>query len=395
MKWAPWAFFIALLFAAPALASETSGYTYDAHGRLMSATHTGGANDGLVTSISYDAADNRASYVVTSMSLSVASTSANEGSPLVFTVTRSGSTSGTASASWTTSNGTAIAGTNYTASSGTVSFAAGATTATISVPTIRDFVASSNLTMRVTLSSPSAGLTLGTATATGTINNIDTTATLAIASASANEGSPLVFAVTRSGNTASAVSASWGASNGTAIAGTNYTASSGTVSFAANATSATITVPTLVDHAVTSNLTMTTSLSAPSAGATLGTASATGTIINTDTGWSSVLTAGSYQICVFTCGSTMYGYIPSVSTGSMTNTVFNGYTISTLRSLTTQTSLNMTGTVAPPNSGWVSITVPGVGTLQRVAATYSISSNVANWSWTTSTQVISGTVTIQ
>lgn len=396
MKWPAVALFAALFFSSPAIASETIAYTYDAHGRLVAAAHSGSVNNGQTTAISYDSADNRATYAVTNMSISIANAVANEGSPLAFTVTRSGSTTSAASASWATSNGTAIAGTNYTASNGTVSFAAGATSATISVPTIADHVATANLIMTVALSAPSAGAVLGTPTATGTINNTDLAASLAIASASANEGAPLVFTVTRSGNTAPAVSASWGTSNGTAIAGVNYTGSSGTVAFAANATTATITVPTIVDHLVTASLTMNASLSAPSVGATLGTPSATGTINNVDTGWSSSLTAGSYQICAFTCGATMYGYMPSVAKGSMTNTIFNGYTISNLRSLTTQTLFGLTGTSAPPpNSGWVSIVVPGVGTLQRSAATYSVSSNVSSWTWTTSTQVTSGGVTIQ
>ena len=41
-------------------------YTYDARGRLTSATYSGGANNGLVITYSYDAAGNRTTYKATS-----------------------------------------------------------------------------------------------------------------------------------------------------------------------------------------------------------------------------------------------------------------------------------------------------------------------------------------
>ncbi len=281
-----------------ALAQETDTLSYDALGRLTATTKSGGAASGQSTSIAYDAAGNRTNYAVSNgpntPSLAIANTSANEGSPLTFTVTRSGSTVAAASASWATSNGTAVAGTNYTASSGTVSFAAGVTAASVTVPTIDDNVVTPNLTMGVTLSSPSSGVVLGTASATGTIVNIDVAppATISIANASASEGSPLSFVVTRSGNTAASASASWATSNGTAVAGTNYTASSGTVSFAVGATATSVTVPTIDDNVVTPNLTMGVTISSPSSGAVLGTANATGTIVNIDVAPSATISIG-------------------------------------------------------------------------------------------------------
>lgn len=46
--------------AGAASASETINYNYDAKGRLISASHTGSANNGLIATYAYDAADNRA-----------------------------------------------------------------------------------------------------------------------------------------------------------------------------------------------------------------------------------------------------------------------------------------------------------------------------------------------
>ena len=395
MRWPTLSLLAGLLLATPVMAAETSNYTYDAHGRLVTAVQTGTVNGGQTTSITYDNADNRTGYVVTDMALSIADASADEGASLVFTVTRSGSTASAASVSWATGNGTAAAGTNYTASSGTVGFAVGASTATISVPTIQDNVATSDLTMTVTLSAPSLGALIGRS-ATGTIRNIDTSATLSIANASANEGSPLIFTITRSGNTGAAVSAHWATSDGTAIGGTNYTSSSGTVNFATGVTAMTVSVPTIDDYALTGPLVMTTSLSAPSGGAVLGTASGTGTINNIDTAWTATLTAGTKTSCIqlFVC-ITSNGYIQD-SIGSLSNTNYAGFTISTICSGLGIIGITMNGSVAPTNSGWNSITIPGVGTLTRASATFSSSGASSTWSWPNNpATVTSGTVTIQ
>ena len=51
--------------AAPALAGETTTYSYDALGRLTGSSSTGTVNNGLNTAIQYDAAGNRTNYTVT------------------------------------------------------------------------------------------------------------------------------------------------------------------------------------------------------------------------------------------------------------------------------------------------------------------------------------------
>tara|TARA_B100000508_G_scaffold60333_1_gene47218 strand:- start:256141 stop:256341 length:201 start_codon:yes stop_codon:yes gene_type:complete len=48
-----------MAFSAPAFASETVTYTYDAQGRLVKVEHSGGPNDGVTTDYEYDDADNR------------------------------------------------------------------------------------------------------------------------------------------------------------------------------------------------------------------------------------------------------------------------------------------------------------------------------------------------
>lgn len=110
--------------------------------------------------------------------LAIGDASVSEGGTLSFTVTRSGDTGIAASASYATSSGTATSGSDFTATSGTVSFASSETTKTINVATIDDSAAESAETMTVILSGPSSNTTITTATGTGTINDNDTYITL-------------------------------------------------------------------------------------------------------------------------------------------------------------------------------------------------------------------------
>jgi len=55
----------ALGIAAAAMAAETIAYTYDARGRLIKVVRSGTVNNNVVTSYSYDKADNRTNKTVT------------------------------------------------------------------------------------------------------------------------------------------------------------------------------------------------------------------------------------------------------------------------------------------------------------------------------------------
>jgi len=114
------------------------------------------------------------------VSFAIGNASANEGGNLGFTVTKSGTTSDTCTVNYATANGTAVSGTNYTAKSGTLSFASGTASQAVTVATIDDHIVTSALTMKLNLSSPSGSATISTAQGTGTINNIDTSGTTTI-----------------------------------------------------------------------------------------------------------------------------------------------------------------------------------------------------------------------
>ena len=54
-----------LAIAAPASATETINYTYDAKGRLVKVEHAGTVNNGVKVEYSHDKADNRQNVKVT------------------------------------------------------------------------------------------------------------------------------------------------------------------------------------------------------------------------------------------------------------------------------------------------------------------------------------------
>ena len=90
---------------------------------------------------------------------------------------------------YATTDGTAKAGEDYTATSGTLTFAPGETEKTVSVTIIDDTIEDSGETFRLVLSDPSGGQ-LGDTEATGTIFNTDPPSTPTSVSEPAGEDLP-------------------------------------------------------------------------------------------------------------------------------------------------------------------------------------------------------------
>ena len=97
-------------------------------------------------------------------------------SEAVFTVTSTTPSTLPLTVNYATANGTAVAGTNYTAVSGTLTFAPGNTTATIDVPTLDSGAQTASLTLTVNLSNPLGG-TISQSQGVGTLLPSDTPAT--------------------------------------------------------------------------------------------------------------------------------------------------------------------------------------------------------------------------
>ena len=112
--------------------------------------------------------------VLAPAALTVSDAEGEEGTDaaLEFAVTLDRTASAAVTVDYATSDGTATAGDDYTATSGTLTFAAGETAKTVSVPILDDAHDEGSETLTLTLSNAS-GATLADATATGTITNSD------------------------------------------------------------------------------------------------------------------------------------------------------------------------------------------------------------------------------
>ena len=192
-----------------------------------------------------------------SATVSIAGTTAgNETGPAngVLTVTQTVISDGDTVLTYSVA-GTATSGDDYTALGGSVTIAAGATTATITVPVLDDALVEGTETVAITLTGITAepGVTIDAGADNASINITDNdSATVSIAGTTAgNETGPAngVLTVTQTvisdGDTVLTYSVA-----GTATSGDDYTALSGSVTIPAGATTATITVPVLDDALV-------------------------------------------------------------------------------------------------------------------------------------------------
>jgi hypothetical protein len=166
-----------------------------------------------------------------------------DGNSFLFTVTRTGNTSAQSTVEFSTSDNTATSGTtggDYVSNSGTLTFAAGVKTQTISITINNDSTVESDETLDISLSN-ATGATITDGVATGTITNDDSS--LSISDVTVSEGAGnAVFTITRTGNTSLAETVEGTSINGTAKAPGDFTSTSGTLTFAAGESSKTLTV---------------------------------------------------------------------------------------------------------------------------------------------------------
>lgn len=184
---------------------------------------------------------------------------------------------------WTTSNATALAGTDYTAASNSLTFLPGETTKTLSISILNDTKDENDKTFEIKLSNASSNAIISDDTSTVTITDDDSPPTLSIANTSVTEGGNLVFTVTASVASEKTISFTWSTSDGTATtADSDYIAHTNVpASITPGNTTTTLTLPTGADTNQEANETLTVTLS-NLVNATAGTVSATGTIIDDD-----------------------------------------------------------------------------------------------------------------
>lgn len=215
-------------------------------------------------------------------SFSVNNASVSEGGTLTFTVSMNTSSGVMHNIAYATSNSSASAGSDYVGKSGTLSFAPGETSKTVTVSTIEDTLFENNETLHLGLSNADNGATIGDAQGNGTINNDDSAPGFAVSNTSVSEGGNLAFTVSLSAASANSHNVSYATANSSAVAGSDYTAKSGTLSFTPGQTSKNVTVSTLEEGIYENDETMRLDLSNATGSATITDSQGTGTINNDD-----------------------------------------------------------------------------------------------------------------
>jgi hypothetical protein len=189
---------------------------------------------------------------------------------------------------WSTSDGTALAGSDYgtpgntTPPTGTLTFLPGGTPTTVRTKTfpvriLQDRLIESTETVNLALSAPTGGAQLlaGRDTAVLSITDDDTGGVMQFSLATytvREDAGTASIVITRTGSTAGGATVDYATSDGTATAGTDYTTTTGTALFGIGQTSLTFTVPVTdtatADGVRTVNLTL--SNPGPNATTTLG-----------------------------------------------------------------------------------------------------------------------------
>ncbi|MBF0153338.1 MAG: DUF1566 domain-containing protein [Magnetococcales bacterium] len=142
-----------------------------------------------------------------------------------FTITLGAASTSAVTVSVATTDGTAKSGTNYTATSQTITFNAGETSKTLAVPVIGDGVYAADKAFNVTLSTPTGGAALSTSATVGvgTIKNSDAAPSVQFAAATQTSyvGDTITATVTLSKTSGLVTTVPYTVS-GTAVSGTDY-----------------------------------------------------------------------------------------------------------------------------------------------------------------------------
>lgn len=231
-----------------------------------------------------------------------------------------------------TSNGTAFAGSDYTAvSNTTVTIPAGQLCTTLNVAILDDNLAEGNETFTVTLSNPSANATLGTSTATVTVVDNEGVPSLSINSISINENDGTAgLTVTLSAPAAQNVTFTINTLNGSAVAPGDFTAiSNQTYTIPAGQTSVAINIPVINDLLIEGNESFNVVMSSPSANATILTGTGSVTIIDNDAAIPTVSVSNiavnenggsaSVQVCLSSASATAVTLTLNTSNGTATS----------------------------------------------------------------------------
>ena len=181
-----------------------------------------------------------------------------DGSPVnvVFTVSLGAPSGQTVTVNYGTADGTAVAGVDYVAAGGALTFPPGTVTQTATVSVLGDLLDEADETFFVNLTN-AANATVVDGQGLGTIQDNEPRPSLSIDDVSDGEGDGgllnLDFTVTLSVASGQVVTVGFATANGTATAGSDYVATAGTLTFPAGTTTQTVSVPVSGDTTVEPN----------------------------------------------------------------------------------------------------------------------------------------------
>ncbi|TAK99275.1 MAG: DUF11 domain-containing protein, partial [Verrucomicrobia bacterium] len=282
----------------------------------------------------------------------------------VFFVTLSPPPGRTVSMNFATADGSASALTDYVGTSGTLAFAPGETSKSVSVPVNGDSLYEANESFYVNLSNVT-NATLADSLGIGTIVNDDPLPVISIGDVSVVEGqagtTSAVFIVSLSPPSGVSASVGYSTTDGTATYPSDYAYASGTLFFSAGETNKTVVVAVNGDSTNEFNETFFVNLSSAGS-ATIGDSQGLGTIVNDDflptVLWSgSTLTA---ETCSPTNGAVDPGEFVTLSV-SLTNGSLGGVSTTNL----TATLLASGGILSPSGSQNFGALSPGAGSVSR------------------------------
>jgi ELWxxDGT repeat protein len=224
---------------------------------------------------------------------------AEDAGSLVLTVSRAGGTASFA-VDYATQDGTAIATSDYDASSGTLNFGASQVSQTISIPIQNDAVAEGDESFNVVLQNPQGRVVLGNPAAVAvTIADSESALSFSAPDVSVGEaGKTVTLTVRRSGPTGGTVMVGYTTANGTAQAPADYTAvAAGSLTFGPGVTSRTLKVTIINDALVEADEAFSVTLGAPTGGAALGVPATTDvTIVDNEGPGTLQLSAAAYKV---------------------------------------------------------------------------------------------------
>ena len=255
---------------------------FNGDGWLDAVTTTSGSNVSILINDKAWPPGDAPSVSINNVSLTEGNTGSTNAN---FTVSLSAAYSQSITVHYSTADGTATAGSDYTAASGDITFAPGETSKTISIAVLGDRLAEPNENFSVNLSTNDAFIQDGQGI--GTI--LDDEPRISISDVSKYEGNSgttqFVFTVTLSSAYDQAVTVNYATADGTAtVANHDYQAQSGTITFAPGQTTQTITILVNGDTRKESNEWFAVNLSSPSTNALLSDSQGIGWILNDDSG---------------------------------------------------------------------------------------------------------------